>query len=115
MRRALILLSVGVLAVGLAIGFKSSAAEIIERENQRPAEVKIDRKTFDDYVGQYRFAEFPDAVLSFFRESDTFFLQAAGQGRIQIFPASASKFFAKIIDADATFVRDAQGKVNGVL
>lgn len=82
---------------------------------QKPAEVKIDPKIFEDYTGQYVFAENPDLVLSFFREADNYYIQASGQGRIEIFPAGTSKFFTKIIDADATFVRDAQGKVTGVI
>jgi uncharacterized protein len=82
---------------------------------QKPAEIKIDPKTFDDYVGQYVFPENPDLVLSFFREGTNYFIQASSQGRIQIYPASTSKFFTKILDADATFVRDQQGKVIAVL
>jgi len=82
---------------------------------QQQKEIKIDPKMFDDYVGQYVFAENPDLVLSFFREGTNYFIQASSQGRIQIYPASASKFFTRILDADATFVRDAQGKVIAVL
>ena len=82
---------------------------------QKPAAVKIDPKIFDDYVGQYAFVDSPDFVLSFFREGEKFYVQATNQGRIEIFPASETKFFPKIIDADATFVRDAQGKVTGLL
>src|SRR5205085_9932029 len=85
------------------------------KAQQKPREIKIDPKTFDDYVGQYVFAENPDLVLSFFREGAIYYVQASSQGRLRIFPASASKFFATIIDADATFVRDARGKVIAVL
>jgi putative CocE/NonD family hydrolase len=115
MRRALILLSAAVFAVGLAIGFKNPAAEGSGRDGQKPPEIKIDPKTFDDYVGQYVFAENPDLVLSFFREGTNYFIQASSQGRIQIYPASPSKFFTRILDADATFVRDPQGKVIAVV
>src|SRR5437588_6533934 len=82
---------------------------------QKPAEVKYDPNTFDYYVGQYVFTENPYLVLSFFREGTNYFIQASSQGRIQIYPASTSKFFTKILDADATFVRDQQGKVIAVL
>src|SRR5205807_4531971 len=115
MRRTLILLFVSVFAAGLTIGFRSSAAESIGGAGQKPAEIKIDPKTFEDYVGQYVFAENPDLVLSFFREGTNYFVQAPSQGRNQIYPASTSKFFTKILDADATFVRDPQGKVIAVL
>lgn len=111
-------ITVAILCLGLAVSFpllrvmqlmKAAAAQ------QKPDEIKIDPKTFDDYAGQYVFPENPDVVLSFFREGATYYLQPAGQGRIQIFPASTSKFFTKIIDADATFIRDANGKVTSVL
>ncbi len=115
MKHALLIITLSILAVGLAVGFVSSGAEAVRLNRQRPDEVKIDPKTFDEFVGQYVFAENPDLVMSFFREGTNYFVQASSQGRIQIYPASTIKFFTKIIDADATFVRDAQGKVIAVL
>src|SRR5205809_2530642 len=55
-------------------------------------EIKIDPKSFDEFVGQYAFAENPDQILSFFREDDKFFLRATGQTKLEIFPATESKF-----------------------
>src|SRR5580765_2544436 len=99
MKRAVLCFAVAGLAVvissqwqGFQVGFFANPTSA----QQKPVEVKIDPKTFDDYAGQYAFAENPDLVLSFFREGDTYYVQASGQGRIQIFPASASKFFVKI-------------------
>src|SRR5437764_5751208 len=111
----LLLLTAGFIALIVCLGPRGASA--IEREPQvsKPTEVKIDRKTFDQFVGQYSFADNPDLVLSFFREGSKFFIQATNQGRIEIFPMSETKFFLKVIDADATFVRDAQGNVTGVL
>ena len=86
-----------------------------EFHQSKPAEVKIDPRRFDELIGQYAFVESPDLVLSVFREGDKFFIQATNQGRIEVFPASETKFFLKIIDADATFARDEQGKVISVL
>jgi len=63
------------------------------KAGQQQKEIKIDPKTFDEFAGQYSFAENPDLVLSFFREGDKFFLQATNQGRIEIFPESETKFF----------------------
>lgn len=88
---------------------------LISSAQQAPLVIKIDPKLFDEYVGQYAFAENPDLLLSFFREGEKYYIQASNQGRIQIFPESNSKFFLNVIDADATFVRDAQGKVTGLL
>src|SRR5882724_3880915 len=102
--------------IALIVCFGPHGASAIDNQAQgsKPTEIKIDPKTFDEFVGQYSFAENPDLVLSFFREGDKFFLQATNQGRIEIFPESETKFFLKLIDADATFVRDAQGKVTSV-
>src|SRR5262245_24010158 len=94
--------------VSLSQSFGTGSLTIAVNAQQKPAEIKIDPKVFDDYTGQYVFPENPDVVLSFFREGNVYYIQASGQGRIEIFPASTSKFFTKIIDADATFVRDAQ-------
>src|SRR6185369_1694144 len=84
-------------------------------QDQKLTEIKIDPKIFDDYVGQYSLPTNPDVVLSFFREADKFYVQATNQGRIEIFPASESKFFLKLFDAQVDFVRDAQGNVTGIV
>src|SRR5215472_710231 len=76
---------------------------------QQHNEIKIDPKSFDDFVGQYSFPETPDFFISFWREGDRFFLQATNQRKIEIFPESENIFFLKIIDAQATFLRDAKG------
>ena len=82
---------------------------------QQHIEIKLDPKLFDQFVGQYSFADNPDFVFSFWREGDKFFLQATNQMKVEIFPESETKFFLKIIDAQATFARDAQGKVAGAV
>jgi putative CocE/NonD family hydrolase len=114
MKRALIVIALSVFVVCVNAGLRSSAEGGADM-SQKPAEVKIDPKVFDDYAGQYVFPENPDLVLSFFREGANYFLQASSQGRIQIYPANPSKFFTKILDAEASFVRDQQGKVIAVL
>ncbi len=107
----LFILALVALSDSLGIGVVTTAVDA----QQKPAEIKIDPKVFDNYTGQYVFPENPDLVLSFLREGNAYYIQASGQGRIEIYPASNSKFFTKTIDADATFVRDAQGKVTSVI
>src|ERR1043166_553471 len=114
MRRNSLLLLVALVLLSLVcLAPHRTAAN--EFHQSKPAEVKIDPRKFDELVGQYAFAESPDLVLSFFREGDKFFVQATNQGRIEIFPASETKFFVKIFDADATFTRDGGGKVTGLV
>lgn len=75
--------------------------------------VAIDPKTFDAYVGEYELA--PDFRLTISRAADRFYLQAAAQPRVEIFPESNTKFFLKAIDAQLTFVKDASGKVTQLI
>jgi CubicO group peptidase (beta-lactamase class C family)/uncharacterized protein YneR len=69
---------------------------------------KIDREIFDSYVGSYQLA--PDFVLKVTREGDRFMTQATGQGQIEIFPEDNHTFFAKVVDAQITFVTNGQGR-----
>ena len=105
--------SLAILTARVAPDFvKASSAQA---PTPKPPEVKIDPKVFDDFVGQYSLDTNPDVVLSFFRENEKYYLQVTNQGRIEIFPASESNFFLKVLDADATFVRDAAGKVSSMV
>src|SRR5262249_8263013 len=84
-------------------------------QDANPVEVKIDPAKFDEYVGQYAMDSEPDFVFSFFREGRKFYLQATDQDRVELFPASDTKFFLKVVPADATFIRDTSGKVTSML
>src|SRR6266446_365008 len=114
MKRALLLflliLAVCVLATVAAIDFSRSA----RAQQPQHTEIKIDPGLFDQYIGQYSFVDDPEFVLSFWREGEVFFMHA-NQGRIEIFAESETKFFLKILEAQATFVRDPQGKITGVV
>jgi len=92
---------------------RTAAGERLQDAN--PVEIKIDPAKFDEYVGQYALVSEPDIVFSFFREGEKFFLQATDQDRIEIFAASDTRFFLKVVPADATFIRDASGKVTSML
>jgi putative CocE/NonD family hydrolase len=115
MKRTLFLLTLACLSTAVVLRFDWSVGTLTTNAQTQHVEARIDPKLFDEYVGQYSFVSDPEFVLSFWREGNKFFLQPTGQGRIEIFPESESKFFLKIIEAQATFVRDAQGKVTGVI
>src|SRR5712692_381642 len=87
----------------------------VRAQQSKHTEVKIDPKLFDDFVGQYSSAEDPDFVFFFSREGDKFFLQATGQQKIEIFPESETKFFLRVVEAQATFTHDSAGKVAGAV
>lgn len=116
MKRTLSFLLLGCCLTVLTLRFDWPAQALTNQSPQtQHVEKKIDPKLFDEYVGQYSFVSDPEFVLSFWREGGKYFLQATGQSRIEIFPESDTKFFLKVIEAEATFVRDAQGNIASVI
>ncbi len=69
----------------------------------------VDAEIYDDYVGRYEYG--PGAVLTVTRDENRLLAQLSGQPDFEIFPASESKFFWKVVDAQVEFLRDENGKV----
>jgi CubicO group peptidase (beta-lactamase class C family) len=79
---------------------------------QIPAErstVTVNPEILASYVGRYQIA--PEFILAVTLEEGNLMTQATGQGKLQIYPESETKFFLKVVDAQITFSRDEQGKV----
>jgi CubicO group peptidase (beta-lactamase class C family) len=74
---------------------------------------RVDPEIYDAYVGQYQLA--PTFILTVTREGDRLMTQATGQGKIEVFPESDTKFFLKVVDAQITFVKDDSGKVTHLI
>ncbi|MCH8853630.1 MAG: DUF3471 domain-containing protein, partial [Planctomycetes bacterium] len=74
--------------------------------------IKIDPKLLDDYVGKYRVA---GTVFEFRKEDDALFAYQPGVSKMQMFPESETKFFYRMLDAQFSFVRDEDGKVNRII
>lgn len=70
---------------------------------------KVDPAGYDALVGSYQLA--PGAVITITRDEQHLRAQLTGQPKVEIFPESESEFFYKAVDAQATFVRDSQGRV----
>jgi CubicO group peptidase (beta-lactamase class C family) len=88
----------------------TGAVETLKRLENGP--VVVDAQTFDTYVGEYEIG--PGFVMRVFREEDKFMTQATGQGMFEIFPESETTFSPRAFPAKLTFVKDADGKVNGL-
>lgn len=73
------------------------------------AEVKVDSKILDAYVGQYELA--PNFVITISKEGDLLMAQATGQPRITLYAQAEAVFFSKAVDLRMTFVRSDDGKV----
>jgi uncharacterized protein YneR len=75
--------------------------------------VKVDPKIYDDYIGSYQLV--PGFIITVTRDGDKLMAQATAQPKFEIFPESETKFFYKVVDAQITFVRDADGKVTRLI
>jgi CubicO group peptidase (beta-lactamase class C family) len=53
--------------------------------------------------------------LTVWREGGRFLTQATGQQQVEIYPASPTKFFLKVVEAEIDFNRDGSGKVTGLV
>ncbi len=75
--------------------------------------VALDPKIMAAYAGEYELK--PDFIISVTVEKDQLFLQATGQGRVQAFPSSETEFFLKEVEAQVSFVKNAEGKITQLI
>jgi len=78
-----------------------------------PKEVTLPVETMRDYVGEYPLA--PQFVLTITEADGALFAQATGQGKAPLFASAKDEFFYKVVDAQISFQRDADGKVTGLV
>jgi hypothetical protein len=78
-----------------------------EEQSQPRMEVPIDAKILDNYVGYYQGA---GLIFTVTRQGDQLFSQLTGQQPVQFYPESSTKFFAKVVHAQISFIIDPQGR-----
>lgn len=76
-------------------------------------EIKVDSKILDSYVGRYEFS--PTLSITISREGEGLVVQLTGQSKLQMFPESETKFFLRAVDAQISFVKDADGRVTDLI
>jgi hypothetical protein len=80
---------------------------------KKRAEVTVDTKNFDRYVGLYQLA--PTVFLTMTREGDQLYTQLTGQSKFPVFPEGEGKFFLKVVDAQLTFPTGPEDKATEVI
>jgi nitroreductase len=75
--------------------------------------IKLEPGILKTYVGKYELQ--PGIVITITLEGERMFAQATGQQKVEIFPESKTEFFLKVVDAQITFVKDKDGKVNQLI
>jgi len=76
-------------------------------------EVALDPKIYDQYVGDYELT--PGFTITIVKRDAKLISLATGQPEVELFPESETKFFLKVVEAQVEFVKDASGKVTGLV
>lgn len=76
-------------------------------------QIAVQSETLDAYAGRYRFASSQMATVS--RNGSHLYLQAEGEVKLAFYPETNEHFFARIMDAQITFIRDPEGHVTELL
>jgi len=101
----------------VSLALVTVAAEVGPPNATKPSEtsvsITLDSAVLDRYTGDYQLA--PNAVLAVTREGNRLFAQLTGQPKAEIFAQSESEFFYKIVKAQISFERDAQGRTTGLV
>ena len=73
----------------------------------------VDPKIYDLYAGEYELN--PGFLITILRRGGKLISQATGQPEVELFPESETRFFLKVVDAQVDFVKDAGGRVTGLV
>jgi len=75
--------------------------------------VSVDPRIYENYVGQYQIAS--DSYIVITNEEGKLMAQRSGRSKNELFAESETDFFLKTADVQIKFVKDAQGKVTGLI
>jgi hypothetical protein len=96
------------LGAGLTVGAAEVAPPKVDFTGKTPyQETAVDPQLLDGYVGSYQYG---NAVLVVTRDGQQLAARPAGQSGYPIYPKGNTEFFFRRLDAQITFVLDAQGK-----
>ena len=76
-------------------------------------EIALDPKIYDQYVGDYELT--PGFMITIVKRDTKLISLVAGEPEAELFPESEMKFFLKVVEAQVEFVKDASGKVTGLV
>lgn len=76
-------------------------------------EIAVDAAILDAYVGFYQLSE--RAVLTVTRDDKHLVTRLTGQRALPIYAESTTEFFAKIVDAQFSFITDAKGQATSLV
>jgi hypothetical protein len=65
--------------------------------------IPYDPARFDKFSGNYQHEQVSSVFFTLTREGEQFYSRLTGQPKVEIFPESDTKFFAKIVSAQLSF------------
>jgi len=82
-------------------------------EPQERKQIVVDPKLYDAFVGQYQLS--PKMILAIKKDGNRLIAQATGQESAEIFPASETEYFYRVVDAQITFRKNDKGEVTSLV
>jgi len=76
-------------------------------------EVDVDVSVLETFVGEYELEPGFSIVVTV--EDGLIYVEPTGQGKIQIYAESETKFFLKVVNAQVTFTKGDTGEVTGMI
>jgi CubicO group peptidase (beta-lactamase class C family) len=76
--------------------------------HRRRTEIPVAASVMEAYAGRYRFPSGQAARIR--RQGNTLLLEADGEAKVAFFPETEDRFFARLMDAQMTFVRAQDGR-----
>ncbi len=92
--------------LGFQLGF-----ETLMLENCLRSVAAVDRRKYDEFVGQYRDDERPDFEIIVRNEAGRLTVECVGQ-KVELFPTTETSYFVKQFYGEINFHRDEEGKVD---
>jgi hypothetical protein len=76
-------------------------------------EIAVDAATLDGYAGFYQLDD--NAVMTVTRDGNHLLMRLTGQGPVPWYAESNTEFFAKVVDAQISFIADARGQAESLV
>ncbi|OPZ94549.1 MAG: Penicillin-binding protein 4* [Firmicutes bacterium ADurb.Bin419] len=97
--------------------FKQGSSEFnAKRIGDAPEEkigIKLEPQIYESYVGEYELVK--GFIITISTDGEHLYAQATGQDKYEIYAQSETEFFYTVIEAQIGFVKDADGKVTGLV
>jgi len=94
-------------------GFRQTAMKTDDPVPTERVAITLPTTALAACVGEYQLA--PGFILAVTLEGNSLMTQATGQGKIEIYPESETRFFVKVIDAQIEFQKGSDGRMSSLI